>query len=80
MLGMKDLLELAKEGTHKTLHEMAVAYFEAGDLEGALTWAERSGILAHTFLKDLDPHHQNLGLWRVPTPTGDVPLALPPTF
>jgi internalin A len=34
--------------------------------------AERSGILAlHSLLRNVDPHHEYLGLKRVPTYTGD---------
>jgi internalin A len=33
---------------------------------------ERSGLLAlHAILRDKDPHHEKLGLLRVPTYTGD---------
>jgi internalin A len=40
--------------------------------DGLLTEAERSGILAlHAFLREEDPHHQRLGLKRMPTYTGD---------
>jgi len=40
--------------------------------DGLLSQAERSGILAlHSFLHEEDPHHQRLGLKRLPTYTGD---------
>jgi hypothetical protein len=36
--------------------------------QGVLSEAERSGLLAlHAFLREKDPHHQRLGLKRVPT-------------
>jgi hypothetical protein len=37
-----------------------------------LSEAERSGVLAlHAFLREVDPHHEKLGLKRIPTYTGD---------
>jgi hypothetical protein len=43
-----------------------------GYCQGVLSEAERSGVLAlHHLLRELDPNHQNLGLHRVPTYTGD---------
>lgn len=39
---------------------------------GCLSEAERSGILAlHSFLRDRDPHQQNLGLTRIVTASGE---------
>ncbi len=36
-----------------------------------LSEAERSGLLAlHALLREVDPHHERLGLIRVPTYTG----------
>ncbi|MBU0495419.1 MAG: hypothetical protein KKA73_12025 [Chloroflexi bacterium] len=40
--------------------------------DGVLSEVERSGILAlHALLREVDPHHQKLGLKRMPTYTGD---------
>lgn len=65
-------LDAMKEATGTLLDgEFSVA--EPGRLkDGLLTEAERSGILAlHAFLREADPHHQRLGLKRMPTYTGD---------
>jgi len=65
-------LDAMKEATGTLLNEeFSVA--EPGRLkDGLLTEAERSGILAlHAFLREEDPHHQRLGLKRMPTYTGD---------
>jgi internalin A len=69
--GLKNHLDLAKEGTGKLLTEIAPA-----DLsrlrQGMLSDAERSGILAlHATLREVDPQHARLGLKRMPTYTGD---------
>jgi len=65
-------LDAMKEATG-TLLENDMAIAEPRHLkDGILTEAERSGILAlHSFLKEEDPHHQRLGLKRMPTYTGD---------
>ena len=60
-----------KAATGKLLPEIKVS-----DLsrlrQGMLTKAERSGVLAlHALLRDADPHHERLGLKRIPTYTGD---------
>jgi len=40
--------------------------------DGVLTAEERSGILAlHGFLRDVDPNQERIGLYRLPTYTGD---------
>ncbi|MGB2924362.1 MAG: leucine-rich repeat domain-containing protein [Limnothrix sp.] len=65
-------LDAMKEATGNLLeNDMAIA--EPRHLkDGILTEAERSGILAlHSFLREEDPHHQRLGLKRMPTYTGD---------
>ncbi len=65
-------LDAMKEATGTLLDgEFSVA--EPSRLkDGLLTEAERSGILAlHSFLREADPHHQRLGLKRMPTYTGD---------
>ena len=69
--GLKDHLDLVKEGTDKLLREIKPS--DPSRLrEGILTEAERSGILAlHAALREADPHQQRIGLKRVPTYTGD---------
>lgn len=40
--------------------------------DGVLTEAERSGILAlHSFLREVDPNQERIGLYSIPTYTGD---------
>lgn len=65
-------LDAMKEATGTLLKE-EFSVTEPGRLkDGLLTEAERSGILAlHAFLREEDPHHQRLGLKRMPTYTGD---------
>jgi hypothetical protein len=70
-LGIKDRLDLMKEGTGSLLKKIDVA-----DLprlrQQVVTEAERSGILAlHARLRDVDPFYERLGLKRFPTYTGD---------
>ena len=69
--GLKDHLELMKESTGNLLREIAPS--DPSRLrQGILSDAERSGLLAlHAQLRQLDPHHERLGLRRVPTYTGD---------
>ena len=71
-LGLQNHLDLMKEATGK-LPGGALERDDPSRLhQGILTEAERSGVLAlHTLLRDLDPHHERLGLKRVPTYTGD---------
>ena len=69
-------LDAMKEGTGTLLEgDMAVAELkpEPGRFnDGLLSEAERSGILAlHALLREKDPHHERLGLKRMPTYTGD---------
>lgn len=69
--GLKDHLDLAKEGTDKLLRQVNVLDPEQTPAS-ALTHAERSGLLAlHAFLRTHDPHHARLGLKRHATYTGD---------
>ena len=70
VLGPLFFLRVALPGT---LLEGEFAGAEPGRLKGGLlSEAERSGILAlHSFLREADPHHQRLGLKRMPTYTGD---------
>jgi hypothetical protein len=40
--------------------------------EGVLTESERSGVLAlHSFLREVDSNQERIGLYRIPTYTGD---------
>ena len=66
-------LEIMKELTNTILSEDKLLIDgTAGMGDGLLSHAERSGILAlHSFLHEEDPHHQQLGLKRLPTYTGD---------
>lgn len=70
-LAIKDHLDLVKETTGKLLKDVEIS--DPRRLrEEALSDAERSGILAlHSMLREVDPHHERLGLKRVATYTGD---------
>lgn len=69
-LGVKEHLDLMKEGTGNLLMEIEVSApsrLRRGDLSDA----ERAGVLAlHALIRDLDPQHARLGLRRMPTYTG----------
>jgi hypothetical protein len=70
-LGIKEELDLMKEGTGKLLPEIKISNLSRLR-QGVLSEDERSGLLAlHAILRDKDPHHEKLGLLRVPTYTGD---------
>jgi len=70
-LGLQDKLDLMKEGTGKLLKDIKIS--DPSRLrQHVLSEAERSGVLAlHAFLREVDPHHEKLGLKRIPTYTGD---------
>ena len=70
-IGIKDHLDLMKEATGKLKGEVEIS--RSGLRENqVLTEPERSGVLAlHSFLRDKDPTHKNLGLERMPTYTGE---------
>ena len=70
-LGLQDELDLMKEGTGNLLKEIKIS--DPSRLrQHVLSEAERSGVLAlHAFLREVDPHHEKLGLKRIPTYTGD---------
>jgi hypothetical protein len=70
-LGLQDEINLMKEGTGKLLKDIKIS--DPSRLrQHILSEAERSGVLAlHAFLRDVDPHHEKLGLKRIPTYTGD---------
>ena len=65
-------LDAMKEGTGNLLESELKTSESDRFKDGLLSDAERSGILAlHSFLREEDPHHKNLGLKRMPTYTGD---------
>jgi len=70
---LQSQLEIMKELTNTVLSDNKLLIDGTiGMRDGLLTQAERSGILAlHSFLDEEDPHHQRLGLKRLPTYTGD---------
>ena len=66
-----DRLALMKEGTGSLLKDIEVSD-SLREQKGVLSEVERSGVLAlHSLLRELDPNHEKLGLWRVPTYTGN---------
>ena len=70
--GIKNHLDLVKEGTRSLLSGKVEVSGRSRLRDGLLTEPERSGVLAlHALIRDLDPTHTNLGLHRVPTLTGD---------
>ena len=72
ILGIKDRLDLMKEATGKLLEEELKISDRSRIRQGVISERERSGVLAlHALLHKLDPNHENLGLKRVPTYTGD---------
>jgi hypothetical protein len=68
----KDHLNLIQTSLSSVLPE-GIKVHDPGRLkEGVLTEPERSGILAlHSFLRDVDPNQEGIGLYRIPTYTGD---------
>jgi len=70
-LGLQDELDLMKEGTGNLLKDIKIS--DPSRLrQHVLSEAECSGVLAlHAFLREVDPHHEKLGLKRIPTYTGD---------
>ncbi|HYC59678.1 MAG TPA: COR domain-containing protein [Thermoanaerobaculia bacterium] len=69
-LGIKDHLDLMSGVTGALSGDLAVSEMDHVR-KGVLTVTERHGLLAlHTLLRELDPHHANLGLHRVPLSTG----------
>ena len=68
----KDHLNLIQISLSSLLPE-GIKAFDPGFLkDGVLTEPERSGLLAlHSFLREIDPNQERIGLYRVPTYTGD---------
>ena len=68
----KDHLSLIQTSLTSVLPE-GIKVHDPGRLkDGVLTEPERSGLLAlHSFLRDVDPNQERIGLYRIPTYTGD---------
>ena len=68
----KDHLNLIQTSLSSVLPE-GIKVHDPGRLkDGVLTEPERSGLLAlHSFLRDVDPNQERIGLYRIPTYTGD---------
>ena len=68
----KDHLNLMQTSLSSVLPE-GIKIHDPGHLkDGVLTEPERSGILAlHSFLREVDPNQERIGLYRIPTYTGD---------
>ena len=78
-LGIKNHLDLVKEGTGALLRSGVRVSDPSGFRQGMISEEERSGLLwLHAFLRENDPYHETLGLTRVPTYPGDF-LWLCPT-
>jgi hypothetical protein len=70
-LSLADSLDLMGKGTSGLLKGIEPSD-PLRERQGVLSEAERSGVLAlHALLRELDPNHEKLGLWRVPTYTGN---------
>jgi len=68
---IRDHIVLMKTLTEKISGELTTSQANLFK-RGVLADGERSGLLAlHALLRDLDPTHERLGLYRVPTYTGD---------
>jgi internalin A len=68
----KDHLNLIQTSLSSVLPE-GIKVHDPGRLkDGVLTEPERSGLLAlHSFLREVDPNQERIGLYRIPTYTGD---------
>jgi len=68
----KDHLSLLETSLSSVLPD-GIKTHDPGRLkDGVLTEAERSGILAlHSFLREVDPNQERIGLYRIPTYNGD---------
>ena len=68
----KDHLSLIQTSLTSVLLE-GIKVHDPGRLkDGVLTEPERSGLFAlHSFLRDVDPNQERIGLYRIPTYTGD---------
>ena len=71
-LKYKDHLNLIETSLDGVLPDK-IKIFDPGRLQdGVLTESERSGLLAlHNFLHDIDPNQERIGLYRIPTYTGN---------
>ena len=71
-LGIEDHLDLMEKATGTLLKGELDVSDRPRLRQGVLSEAQRSGILAlHSFLREIDPNHEKLGLKRMPTYTGD---------
>ena len=68
----KDHLNLIQTSLGSVLPE-GIKVHDPGRLkDGVLTESERSGLLAlHSFLREVDQNQERIGLYRIPTYTGD---------
>jgi internalin A len=70
-LNLTDSLDLMGKGTSSLLKDIEPSD-PLRERQGVLSEVERSGVLAlHALLRELDPNHEKLGLWRIPTYTGN---------
>jgi hypothetical protein len=70
-LNLTDSLDLMGVGTSGLLKDIEPSD-SLHEWQGVLSEVERSGVLAlHALLRELDPNHEKLGLWRAPTYTGN---------
>ncbi len=68
---LTDRLALMEKGTSSLLKNIEPSD-PLRERQGVLSEVERSGVLAlHALLRELDLNHEKLGLWRVPTYTGN---------
>ncbi|MEW5941034.1 MAG: hypothetical protein AB1750_15310, partial [Chloroflexota bacterium] len=68
----KDHLSLIQKAIKGVLPDGIKVHAPGRLKDGVLTEAERSGILAlHSFLREVDPNQERIGVYRVPTYTGD---------
>ena len=68
----KDHLNLIQTSLDSVLPEGIKVHDPGRLMDGVLTEPERSGLLAlHSFLRDVDPNQERIGLYRIPTYTGD---------
>ena len=68
----KDHLNLIQTSLNSVMPEGIKVHAPGRLKDGVLTESERSGLLAlHSFLREVDPNQERIGLYRIPTYTGD---------
>jgi internalin A len=68
----KNQLSLIQTSLSSVLPEGIKVHAPGRLKDGVLTESERSGLLAlHSFLREVDPNQERIGLYRIPTYTGD---------